>query len=255
MLAGLVHGNLPVGAGVDPALGRRRLVVLGAFVAASVALAAAGRLRGDRFAEAVGGLLVVALVVAVASFTRIAGPIEGYLVVWVTAFAAVLGIGWASLLAGALPALGARLAPRPRAGATAAVAVPVAVALCVLSVVRTQGLLGLPSPAAEPGDLVIGYPQAWRITESGLAAVPRQPVLVRIATHELWGTAAALTVQLVKHGWQVRVTDDWVFYWGSEYRSTGHEAVHLVLAEAPDATGVAGERLGQAGKALLFLQR
>ncbi|HVS43124.1 MAG TPA: hypothetical protein VMU20_12715 [Candidatus Dormibacteraeota bacterium] len=179
MLAGLVHGNLPVGAGVDPALGRRRLVVLGAFVAASVALAAAGRLRGDRFAEAVGGLLVVALVVAVASFTRIAGPIEGYLVVWVTAFAAVLGIGWASLLAGALPALGARLAPRPRVGATAAIAVPVAVALCVLSVVRTH----------------------------------------------------------------------------SEYRSTGHEAVHLVLAEAPDATGVAGERLGQAGKALLFLQR
>ena len=255
MLAGLAHGNLPVVAGLDPSLDRRRLLVLGGFVAAAGALCAAGRLRRDRFAEAAGGLLVVALAVAVVSFTRIAGPIEGYLLIWVTAFAAVLAIGWASLLAGALAALGGRLAPRPRIGAAAALAAPVAVALCGLSVARTQGLLGLPSPAAEPGDLRIGYPEAWRITESGLAAVPRQPVLVRIATHELWGTAAALTVQLLKHGWQVHVTDDWLLLWGSEYRSTGHEAVRLVLAERPDATDVGGERLGQAGKTLLFLQR
>ncbi|HEX6492535.1 MAG TPA: hypothetical protein VF112_03430, partial [Candidatus Dormibacteraeota bacterium] len=190
MLAGLVHGNLPVVAGIDPGFGRRRLLVLGGFTIAAVALCAAGRLRGDRFAEATGGLLVVALAVAVWSFTRIAGPIEGYLVIWVTAFAAVLAIGWASLLTGALPAAARRLAPRPRLGAAAALAVPVAVVLCVLSAVRTQGLLGLPSPAAEPGDVQIGYAGAWRVTESALGGVPRQPVLVRIATHELWGTAA-----------------------------------------------------------------
>ena len=255
MLAGLVHGNLPVVAALDGTLDRRRALVLAGFTTAALALCVAGRLRGDRFAEASGGLVAVALAVAIVSFTRVAGPIEGYLVIWVTSFAAVLGIGWASLLVGALPALGRRLAPRARVAAAAGLAVPLAIALCVLSVVRTQGLVGLPSPAAEPGDLAVGYPQAWRLAESGLGSVPRQPVLVRIATHELWGTAAALTVQLVKRGFTVHVTDDWVFFWGSEYRSTGREAVRLVLAEPADAGGVTGERLGQAGKTVIFLQR
>jgi hypothetical protein len=255
MLAGVVHGNLPVVATLDGTLDHRRELVLAAFTAAAVALGIAGRLRRDRFAEAVGGLLVIALCVAVASFTRIAGPIEGYLVIWVTAFAAVLGIGWASLLAGAIGALGRRLAPRPRLGAAAALAVPLAVVLCVLSVVRTQGLLGLPSPAAEPGDMQVGYVQAWRLTETALAGVPRQPLLVRIASHDLWGTASMITVQLVKRGWPVHVTDDWVLLWGSEYRSTGREAVRLVVASAADAARLSGQRVGQAGQAVLLLQR
>jgi hypothetical protein len=255
MLAGVVHGNLPVVAALDGTMTRRRWLTLAGFTAAAVVLCLAGRRRGDRFAEAVGGLLVIALAVAMVSFTRIAGPVEGYLVIWVTAFAAVLAIGWASLLVGTLPARGRRLAARRRRLAAAALVLPLAAVLAALSVTRAQGLLDLPSPAAEPGDLQVGYPAAWRLTSSGLSSVPRQPVLVRIATHELWGTASAVTVQLVKRGWPVRVTDDWVFYFGSEHRSNGHEALELVLAEPADAAAIEGQRLGQAGKAILILRR
>jgi hypothetical protein len=242
-------------AALDGTMTRRRWLTLAGFTAAAVVLCLAGRRRGDRFAEAAGGLLVIALAVAVVSFTRIAGPVEGYLVIWVTSFVAVLAIGWASLLVGTLPARGRRLAARRRRLAAAALVLPLAAVLAVLSVTRTQGLLDLPSPAAEPGDLQVGYPAAWQLTASGLSAVPRQPVLVRIATHELWGTASALTVQLVKRGWPVHVTDDWVFYFGSEHRSTGHEAVELVLAVPADAAAIAGDRLGQVGRTVLILRR
>jgi hypothetical protein len=255
MLAGLVHGNLPVVAALDGVMSRRRWLALAGFTAAAAVLCLAGRRRGDRFAEAVGGLLVVALAVAVVSFTRIAGPVEGYLVIWVTALGVVLAIGWASLLVGMLPVLGRRLGARPRAVAAATLGLPLAAALGALSLTGTQRLLDLPSPAAEPGDLQVGYPQAWRLTENAMLTMQPRPVLVRIAAHDLWGTAAALTVQLVKHGWPVHVTDDWVFYFGPEYRSSGHEPVELVLADPAGAGGLAGERLGQAGGAVLILRR
>jgi hypothetical protein len=253
MLAGAVHGNLPVVAAIQPELTRRRLLVVAGFAAAAAALCAAGRLRRDRFAEATGGLLLVALGVAVLSITRITGEIEGYDVVWVTALVAVLALGWASLLAGALPDL-ARLVTHRPAAALAAAAVPAVALLGLLSTTRAEAFLDLPTPGAEPGDLQIGYATAWRLTAAGLEGVPRQPVLVRIATHELWGTAAALTVQLVKQGWPVHVTDDWVFYFGDEFRPTGRERVELVLAEPPDAAAIAGRRIGTVARTVLILR-
>jgi hypothetical protein len=85
-------------------------------------------------------------------------------------------------------------------------------------------------------------------------------VRVEIPAHDEWPRAAGLIVALAKHGFDVTVTDDWRFMFGTQLASAGGEAAPaLVVADATITPQLrvrpAYELIASAGGTSLFLRR
>jgi hypothetical protein len=83
---------------------------------------------------------------------------------------------------------------------------------------------------------------------------------VEIAAHDEWPKAAGLIVTLAKHGFDVRVTDDWLFMFGTQLASAGTgQLPALVIADAGIAPRLrlrpAYELIATADGTSLFLRR
>jgi hypothetical protein len=99
LLAVFPFGHYNEGLGDEvTVLPARRLLTLLATALAALVLAVVARRPHERFIRGVGILTLVSLPVCVLSVEHIVGPIEGYLVIWMTVLTLVLGIwcGWSS---------------------------------------------------------------------------------------------------------------------------------------------------------------
>ena len=56
---------------------------------------------------------------------------------------------------------------------------------------------------------------------------------MEIAAHDEWPRAAGLIVTLAKHGFDVRVTNDWVFMFGTQLAAAGTGELPAVVVADP----------------------
>jgi hypothetical protein len=195
--------------------------------------AAAARRRGQPFLQA---LSVTSGVVAIATYgigTWIKGPVFDYLLLWVSAagFAlwCALGGAFASVLTDRVPA---RLR---RSGAA-------------VSVLLTVGVVGLATTAtsrlAPPGseDNAGGLPGAVADALVGEARGGDAPIM-RIVAHDSWVPTAGIAVALYKRAIPFTVEPDWLYMFGSQFRSAarapreilvGDRAFHEEVRSLPD---------------------
>ena len=218
-------GHLPPGTESDySVLTLARLLPVVAFLALSGALAAAGTIARDRFAQSLGAILFVVTIGLVWSISRAIGELSSYFLLWTTTLPLVLIVGWAALL---LKLAALTWLPRSSSSMRArALAAGFAAALVVLTAIQTVGFLRLPSPAMEADP---GTRTAAALVEASLASQPRQPVLVTIVALDAWPAAAGVSLQLIKHGWPVSVRPEYQFMFGDQMRATGREGVELVF--------------------------
>ena len=224
-LAVFPFGHPPPGAESDySVLTLARLIPVVAFLALTAALAAAGTIARDRFAQSLGAILFVVTFGLVWSISRAIGELSSYFLLWTTTLPLVLIVGWAALLIKIAPA---SWLPRASSSMRArALAAGTVAALVVLTAVQTIGFLRLPSPALEDDP---GTRTAAALVEASLASQPRQPVLVTIVALDAWPPAAGVSLQLVKHGWPVSVRPEYQFMFGDQMRATGRERVELIF--------------------------
>lgn len=224
-LAVFPFGHPPPGAESDySVLTLARLIPVVAFLALTAALAAAGTIARDRFAQSLGAILFVVTIGLVWSISRAIGELSSYFLLWTTTLPLVLIVGWAALLIKIAPA---SWLPRASSSMRArALAAGTVAALVVLTAVQTIGFLRLPSPALEDDP---GTRTAAALVEASLASQPRQPVLVTIVALDAWPPAAGVSLQLVKHGWPVSVRPEYQFMFGDQMRATGRERVELIF--------------------------
>ena len=224
-LAVFPFGHPPPGSESDySALTLARLLPVIAFVALSGALAAAGTIARDRFAQSLGAILFVVTIGLVWSISRAIGELSSYFLLWTTALPLVLLVGWAALLIKIAPATSL---PRSFGSMRArALAAGLAAVLVLLTTIQSIGFLRLPSPATEADP---GTRTAAVLVEASLASQPRQPVLVTIVALDAWPAAAGVSLQLIKHGWPVSVRPEYQFMFGDQMRATGRERVELVF--------------------------
>jgi hypothetical protein len=257
MLAVYPFGHLPAFLASDfSTLPAERGLLIAGFVAGVVGLVSLGILLHDRFAQALGLLLLVALPVTIVSISRVVGPIFPYLLIWVTTFPIVLAVGWASLLVrGGAAASRWRTPFRMAGGALGPVLAIAVVALALGRLAAFQQLLPYVTMTADPDTRA-----TWAMTRTALAADPPQPILVDIAQDDRWIAGSGLVVQLAKQGWTVKVTDRHIFMFGDDARSTGHERLELVVMGRTDPDAVRREMpdlqpIGHAQDTYLFLRR
>ena len=209
------------------ALTLERLLPVAGFLALSGALAAAGTLRRDPFAQSMGIILCVVTIELVWSISRAVGELSSYFLIWTTTLPVVLIVGWAALLIKVrVTALGAfchaivaKEAWRPASAGIAGV-------LVLLSAIQAVGFLQLASPAkdADPGARAVGT-----LVQASLATQPREPLLVTIVGLDAWPVAAGVSLQLIKHGWPVFVRPEYLFMFGEQMRASGRERLELVF--------------------------
>jgi len=221
-----------------------------AFEVLALGLVAAATKMRDRFAQAVGVVVVVACAAITGSIHDINGPVYAYLLLWVTCLPVVLGLGWIGLI----PRLLARVAnPIPErlrpTGTVALVALVTA-----LSVANALGFLALPPvPNAAPDSQ-----QAWQLTSAALAGAPRGPVLLDMNTPDAWVVTMGVALELVKDGRHVSVRDNWLFLFGKQFRTTGTEPIDLAYVDLPDSTTYASQHpvavlIGETGSHAIFM--
>src|SRR5207245_9553582 len=104
-LAVFPFGHPPPGTESDySALTLARLLPVVAFLALSGALAAAGTIARDRFAQSLGAILFILTFGLVWSISRAVGELSSYFLLWTTALPLVLIVGWSALLIRLVPA-------------------------------------------------------------------------------------------------------------------------------------------------------
>lgn len=209
--------------------------VLAGYLLAGGVLAVIGHRRGDAFARSLGVLTVVAIVTAVAAVRSIQGPLNGFLVAWVTAIPLGAWAAVASLLSRQPLAEGWATALRrhpTRAGGSRevlglALAVVVAGALAMAgTAASTAAALTAPSAQVESAPSVT---RAWRQLRPHLVDREPRAVLLRVTDPYGWPVQAGLALAIEEHGWQAHVEDDWVFMFGASRRVTGTEPVVATL--------------------------
>jgi hypothetical protein len=203
------------------ALTPERWLAVAGFIALSGALAAAGTVLRDRFAQVLGAILVVVTVGLVWSISRAVGDLLSYFLLWTTTLPLVLGIGWAALLI--------KMAPTwlPKSSSSMRVLVPmVAGVLVLLTAAQTAQFLQVSLPGTDYG---VATRAATTLVEGSPGTGPKQPVLVTIVSLDAWPVAAGVSLQLIKHGWPVSVGPDYEFMFGQQMRATGRERLELVF--------------------------
>ena len=198
-----------------------RWLPVAGFLALSGALAAAGTVLRDRFAQALGAILFVATIVVAWSISRAVGDLWSYFLLWTTTLPLVLGIGWAALVI--------KMAPSwvPKSFSATRVVAPVLVAVLVLlTAVQSAEFLQVPPPGRDYGAATRA---ATTLVEGSLTTRPKEPVLVTIVALDAWPVAAGVSLQLIKAGWPVSVGPDYEFMFGEQMRATGRERLDLVF--------------------------
>jgi hypothetical protein len=203
------------------------VAVVGVFAFLCLGLIGAGLVARDRFAQAAGVILLAAVAAITYSIRDVLGPVYEYLLLWVTTLPVVLALAWLELL------LHLRLWRSTVVSRNIQVAAALIVLMVIgsLSAVRTAGFQALPP---EPPNVQ----RAGYLSEQVEAAVdrnPNQPVLLELNSLEMWPMAAAIGLQLVKHGHPIRFHDEWLFMFGRETRIRGDERVAIVVVSAADA--------------------
>ena len=233
-------------------VGTAGLVVAGYLVVALV-LTIAGHRLADPFARSLGVLTMVAVVVAVVAVRSIQGPLDGFLVAWVTAIPLGCWVGVACLIPRRpLPAgwwsparperkgAGVGVSSLPegagvggtggRAALVPALALSLSAGIALTGVIMsTTGAAAAPSAAHEDAPAVT---RAWRQLWPHLIGRPPGAVLIRVTDIYGWPVQAGLALAIEEHGWSAHVTDDWVFMFGAQRRATGNEPVVATLRVA-----------------------
>jgi len=200
-----------------------RFLAVAGFVVLTGALAAAGHALRDRFAQSLGIILFLATFGLVWSISRAVGELWSYFLLWTTTLPLVLGIGWVALLIKMAPTWLPKSFSRMRGRAPA---MAVAGVLVLLTAIQTVAFVQFRSPAM---DVAPGTRVAATLVERSLATQPKEPVLVTIVALDAWPVAAAVSLQLIKHGWPVSVGPDYQFMFGDQMRASGREQVELIF--------------------------
>jgi hypothetical protein len=203
------------------ALTLERALAVAGFMALSGALAAAGTVVRDRFAQALGAILFVVTIVLAWSISRAVGDLWSYFLLWTTTLPLVLGIGWAALVI--------KMAPTwlPKSFSSTRVVAPVlAAVLVLLTAVQSAEFLQVPPPGSDFGAATRA---ATTLVDGSLTTQPREPVLVTIVSLDAWPVAAGVTLQLIKLGWPVSVRPEYAFMFGEPMRESGQERLEVVF--------------------------
>ncbi|HEY2427702.1 MAG TPA: hypothetical protein VGI06_02140 [Acidimicrobiales bacterium] len=206
------------------------IATVAAYLGAGAALAFIGHRRQDDFVRALGVLTVVAVITGLVAVHTAEGPLQGFVIGWVTAIPIGCWVGVVALVAGWT---------RPRlsrsAGDVPALAVAAAIAVLGLGL-GTGSALAAPSAAGESAPDVS---RAWAQLSPRLAGRPAGAVLLAVDDQSDWPVQAGLALEVEEHGWKAHVADNWVFMFGPARRETGSET--LVATVHHVATG--GTRL------------
>ena len=166
------------------------------------------RARRSPLPSALGALATIGMLVTYPLTFLIADPMAGYLVYWMVAAPMLAWVAVAMAIVRRVPA-------------TAALNV-VAVLALSLSMLR----LGPPSEKHDPRT---AGPAAEAIAAADAAGAQR--VLLRVPDDLDWPIALGVGLALDRAGYDFRVTDDWLLYFGENHRSTGEESLVLTVSD------------------------
>jgi hypothetical protein len=205
-------------------------VTLGALVA-SIGVAVVGWRRKRRFAGDLAMLTALGIVAGVISMSRVDGPLNYYLLIWVTILP-VTGVIAAVLVL--LPE--GQVGPVPRA--------------------VVAGFLALAVVVAVPVTVLHGTEQDWdrqasrdvaaqsALVTRALGQAAHGLVLVHVVTSDTWPDAAGVALQLQRGGARIEVDRGWVFLFGDEFAPAltlpNAELWFARPHEAPALVGVPG---------------
>ncbi|MHB8467575.1 MAG: hypothetical protein ACYDH6_08075 [Acidimicrobiales bacterium] len=174
-----------------------------AFGTGLIAMAVVARRRRRQFAADLALVTLAATAAAVVAITRVDGPINFYLLTWMTilpvpAFAAAV----------------LTLAPEGRAGWPVTAAIGLA-AVVGLATVVTHGT----DHNWDKVDALTVSTQTAAI-DSAIGAPSRGLVRIHIVTADVWPDAAGVALQLERRGAHIEVDSEWVFLFGDAFRAT-----------------------------------
>jgi hypothetical protein len=250
---------------------RHAAAVTAVFVALAVSAVVVGAVRRRPVAAWLGVAALLAGGLAVESVTRVVGPVFRYLVVWMAVLPVVPVVALAAAVApGRPPASSDGPAPpavprRPAHARTSSwTSAPsgrrlAGVALVVAAVLVPLGL-ALRAVAQTPPviDLTDNDIQsAYRLVAPAVGP-PGSAVRIEINDGGRWPAAAGVGLELVRHGYQIRVQPPWTLLFGDRHKATGHEPSAIVVAGVDPRTWPPAARarlLGRAGPEYLFVRR
>lgn len=220
-----------------------RLLLAGGQAAAVAAGLVVAWRRRDQPAVLLSAMALGLFVVATYAVHEIRGEIFGHLIAWIS----VLGfVACAAVVTALVPAT---------VGNRRLTITILAVALPLLALTLHAGG---DKPMVRDRDVAL---EALATdVEASLRRARIDHVRIEILAHDEWPRAAGLIVTLAKHGFDVRVTDDWVFMFGTQLASAGaRELPALVIADATAASQLRGrpayELSAIADGTSLFLRR
>ena len=228
-------------ASMDVGMTGRHLLALLQAAAVATALVIALR-RRDEPAALLSAMALGLLVVATFAVHEIRGEIFGHLIAWIS----VLGfIAWTAVAAALVP---------PVTGERRLVLGVLIVGLPLLGLALRAGG---DKPMVRDRDLPLETLTAEAETFLRRAGLAR--VRVEIPAHDEWPRAAGIIVTLAKHGFDVKVTDDWLFMFGRPLSPGAEASPALVIADASIAPELrlrpAYEPIATADGTSLFLRR
>jgi hypothetical protein len=193
-------------------------VALGLFLVACAALIWLASRAGDGMARGIGAACLVAALAATWSVTRITGPVDAYLLTWVTALPLALAAGYAALLAapGRIAALAARAGSRGvQAWRAAGPLLAAVAAACTIGVLAGQ--TGADAAVSPQGQAPYWAAPTDDLVSLAVSHLPGGTVRISTDPFPAWPVATALTVRLVQDGRRVVVPDQWVALWGDQF--------------------------------------
>jgi hypothetical protein len=214
-------GFFPTGREVRP------LVVLALFGGAAAVLVALAHRRTNRFAGWLGVVSLGTALLAVYSVTGVVGGLPWYLMMWMSAPAVPLCLGYAVLAAERWRQLAA----------------PALIATGFLALVMATGFLTGPlyrSPAfPEEPQARARVRAAWSLIDPELRRHGVRSVAFQAETEAPWPTIAGVSVRLERQGVHTAVSENMVHIFGEAHRTTGHEAMQVRFREltAPPSPG------------------
>ena len=152
--------------------------------------------RGRRAAGDLAALSAVGVVAAVVSMSRVDGPINFYLLTWIT----VLPVG-------ALAAVAVTTVPPT----LRRLALPAAAALAVLVTFSQSGIHDYDRSASDAART-----QTARVLDA-LGPTARGTVRIHVVTADAWPLAAGVGLQLERGGARIEVDPEWVFLFGDAF--------------------------------------
>ncbi len=234
MLGAPVFGWQSVPAPIDTGIRAPSVVLaLTAQLLGAVAVVVLGRRLPGRLGSWLGVVTVVGTVAAVVAARTVTGPVQNYLLVWVTVLPAVL------LFAGVWVAVERwdhrRLFAGPRGRAALAV---LAVLLAVAAGISLHGATG-----ENLTDQPAGAEAAQMAQEVLPEPAEASPVLLEIPDADVWTAATTVALELEQTGYRVVVVEKWVYGFGSDRAATGDERweVTLLPIADPDAAAPPGQ--------------